>query len=377
MRIAVNTRLLLANKLEGIGWFTYEMLKRITQNHPEHTFYLLFDRPYSSEFVFADNIKPVVLRPQSRHPLLWYIWFECSVAQFLKKNSIDLFFSPDGYLSLSTSVPQVVAIHDINFYHNPNRLPWLASLYMNHYTPKYIKKAQRVITVSNFSKIDICRSYRVDESKVEVVYNGVGSNFAPLTSHEAEVMRATISDGQPYFVFVGAFNPRKNINGLINAYTTFRFTTNHKTKLVIVGEKMFKAKEINQAYKKSPFKEDIILLGRMNRQRLGMVVGAALAMVYPSFFEGFGVPLIEAMSCDIPIAASNTSSIPEVAGDAAIYFDPASTDEIAKAMQQLVENPDLRQQLVERGRVQRNKFSWDTSAENLYRILEQAADEGR
>lgn len=369
MRIAINTRLLLKNRLEGIGWFTYETLRLIVKSHPEHTFFFLFDRPYSAEFIFADNVKPVVLSPQSRHPVLWYVWFELSVAKFLRKNSIDVFFSPDGYLSLSANVPQVVAIHDINFYHNKNRLPWLTSWFMNHFTPKYLEKATRVVTVSNFSKRDICASYLINENKVDVVYNGVGDNFVPLADAEIGSIRAAISQGQPYFVFVGAFNPRKNISGLINAFGMFKFSTNSKIKLVIVGEKMFKAKTINQAYRRSAFKEDIVLLGRMNRGELNKVVGAALAMVYPSFFEGFGVPLVEAMSCNVPLAVSNSSSLPEVAGSAAIYFDPADTNQIAEAMQRLVSEPELRASLVEHGKKQREKFSWDRSAKKLYEVI--------
>lgn len=369
MRIAVNTRLLLKNRLEGIGWFTYETFRRIVVNNPEHTFFFLFDRPFAPEFIFAPNVTPVILSPQSRHPVLWYMWFEHSVSKFLKNNNIDVFFSPDGYLSLSTNVPQVVAIHDINFFHNPDRLPKLAGWYMNHFTPKFVNKAQRIITVSNFSKSDICSSYGIDGGKVDVVYNGVGENFIPLPKSEVEKVRAEVSGGNPYFVFVGAFNPRKNISGLINAFGVFKFRTNSKFKLLIIGEKMFKAKEINQAYKKSAFKEDIILLGRQSRKELQRVVGAASAMVYPSFFEGFGVPLVEAMNCDIPLAVSKTTSLPEVAGDAAIYFDPASVDQIANAMQQLASDQSLCETLVNNGRQQRTKFSWDKSANQLFDII--------
>ena len=123
MIIAVNTRLLLKNKLEGIGWFTYETLSRITKNHPEHIFYFLFDRPYHSDFVFESNVTPIVLPPPARHPVLFYIWFEISVARFLRKLKPDLFLSPDGYLSLKTKTTSLAVIHDINFEHYPEDFP--------------------------------------------------------------------------------------------------------------------------------------------------------------------------------------------------------------------------------------------------------------
>ena len=135
MKIAVNTRLLLPNKLDGIGWFTYENLKIITQAHPEHEFIFLFDRKFSDELIFSDNITPEIIYPQSRHPLLWYWWFEHSVPNALRKHKADLFLSTDGYLSLNTDTPQVNVIHDINFKHHPKDLPFLVRHYYNFYFP--------------------------------------------------------------------------------------------------------------------------------------------------------------------------------------------------------------------------------------------------
>ena len=124
MKIAVNTRLLLKGKLEGIGWYTYETLKRIVEQHPEHDFYFLFDRAYDESFIFSKNVKPIILYPQARHPFLFWIWFEISVYRFLKNNNIDIFVSPDGYLSLRTKIPSLAVIHDLNFEHYPHDLPW-------------------------------------------------------------------------------------------------------------------------------------------------------------------------------------------------------------------------------------------------------------
>ena len=124
MNIAVNTRVLLKNKLEGIGWFTYETMKRITTNHPEHNFYFIFDRPYSSEFVFSNNVKPIIIGPQARHPVLFYYWFEKSIPKILNQINADIFISPDGFLSLRSQVKCIAVIHDISFMHNPHNFPF-------------------------------------------------------------------------------------------------------------------------------------------------------------------------------------------------------------------------------------------------------------
>ena len=179
MRIAVNTRLLLPGKLDGIGWFSYHTLSRITKAHSDIEFLFLFDRPWTEEFVFADNVTPVAIFPQARHPFLYYLWFEYAIPIALEKHKADLFLSPDGYLSLSTTTPQVGVIHDLNFEHYPADLPFLTRKYYRNYFPRFARMAKRLATVSEFSKQDIVQQYKVDPSKIDVVFNGVDERFVP------------------------------------------------------------------------------------------------------------------------------------------------------------------------------------------------------
>ena len=157
IHIAVNTRLLLPGKLDGIGWFTYHTLQKITADHPEVSFTFLFDRPWSQEFIFGKNVHPAALFPQARHPFLYYWWFQYSVPSALRKLNADLFLSPDGYLSLRTDVPQLAVIHDLNFEHYPGDLPALTSRYYRHFFPKFARKADRKSTRLNSSHIPLSR----------------------------------------------------------------------------------------------------------------------------------------------------------------------------------------------------------------------------
>jgi glycosyltransferase involved in cell wall biosynthesis len=177
MKIAVNTRLLLKDKMEGIGWFTYETLKRITASHPEIEFIFIFDRKPSQDFIFSENVQAVVAHPQSRHPILWYLFFEFGVYRVLKKHKPDLFLSPDGWLSLRSNTPQLAVIHDLNFEKHPEFVPFLVRKYYLYFFPRFAKKARRLTTVSEYSKKDIVSRYGVDEDKVDVVYNGVNDVF--------------------------------------------------------------------------------------------------------------------------------------------------------------------------------------------------------
>ncbi|MES2140469.1 MAG: glycosyltransferase family 1 protein [Bacteroidota bacterium] len=374
MEIVVNTRLLLKNKLEGIGWFSYETLKRITTGNPNHHFIFLFDRDFDEDFIFSDNITPIVLSPQARHPLLFYWWFEFSVANFLNKYNPDVFVSPDGYLSLNTKVKQLAVIHDLNFEHHPEDVPFLVRKYYKHFFPKFAHKATRIATVSEYSKNDIIKNYQIAPSTIDVVYNGCNELYEPVNETIKQLTKQKFSSNCAYFLFVGALHPRKNISRLFEAFDKFKSTRSSEVKMLIVGEKYYWTREIKQTYINMKFREDVIFTGRLSTEDLKNVLGSALAMTYVPYFEGFGIPILEAMNCGIPVITSNVTSMPEVAKDAALLVDPFSTDSIANAMLSLYEDQDLRNSLVLKGRKRKLDFSWDKTSTLLWESIEHTAN---
>ena len=366
MRIAVNTRLLLKGKLEGIGWFTYQTVERIVRAHPEHEFFFFFDRAYDPMFVFAPNVTPVVVPPQARHPVLFYLWFEWSIPYMLRKYKIDLFLSTDSFMSLSTNVPTCLVIHDLAFEHYPEHYVLAQRLYWKHYSPLFAKKATRLATVSTFSKDDIVQHYGIRPENIDVVYNGAHKEYRVLTNAEREATKAKYADGCEYFVFAGALHPRKNIVNLLKAFVLFKKRQPTNMKLVIVGRLAWKYEEVEQMKQEMPFKDDVKWVGYMNIDELSMVTGGAYAMVYASLFEGFGIPILEGLQCDVPAIVSNTSSMPEVAGDAALLVDPNNPEDIATKMHQLYKDEALRNKLIINAREQRKKFAWELSAQKLW-----------
>ncbi len=370
MKIAVNTRLLLKNKLEGIGWFSYETLKRITVQHPEHEFIFIFDRKYDKSFIFSDNVTPVVIPPQARHPVLFYLWFEYSIPYILKKTGADIFVSPDGYLSLSTNVPSLAVIHDLNFEYYPKDLPWAPRKHFRYYFPKYARKAKRIATVSEYSKNDIATKYGVNPEKIDVVYNGANPNFKPVNETEKKIVQDKYTNGSPYFVFVGALHPRKNLVNLFKAFDLFKSSDKNNTKLLIVGEKQYWTDEIKATYEKMDFRDGVIFSGRLRLEELTKVVGSALALTYVSYFEGFGIPIVEAFYAETPVLTSNVTSMPEIAGDAALIIDPFSVESISNAMTQISSDKNLRKSLVEKGKKRAELFSWQKSADLLWGAIE-------
>ena len=362
---------MLHNKLEGIGWFTYEIFKRMAENHPEHTFYFLFDRAYHPSFVFAKNVVPVVVSPQARHPLLFKIWFDISLKRALKKIKPDVFISPDGYLSLTTDIPQINVIHDLNFEHYPNAMPAPSLKYYKKYFPLFAKKAKHIVTVSEYSKQDIVTTYTIDAEKISVVYNAPSDDYFPLSDDEQQHVRNTYTQGAPYFVYVGSINPRKNPVKLLQAFDAFKTKTGHTIKLVIVGNKMWKYKAFDDAFNAMKHQKDVVFTGHIQRKELNDIVSSARALVFLSFFEGFGIPLVEAMKAKTAILTTNLTAMPEVCADAALYCSSFDMEDMVEKMHQLSVNDNLVHTLEQKGLERVKHFNWDASAQKFWNIIQQ------
>jgi glycosyltransferase involved in cell wall biosynthesis len=300
--------------------------------HPEHEFFFIFDRKWDERFIFSDNITPIVAKPQARHPFLYYLWFEWSIPRVLKKINADLFLSPDAYLSLKTKVKSIPIFHDLNFEHYP-------------------------------------------KEKISVVYNGANEKFCPIGDAAKEETRNALSDGCPYFIFVGALHPRKNLVRLFQAFDYFKEQHQSNIKLLVVGNKKHWTKEIRLAYEGMRHSDEVIFSGRMSAEDLHKAVAAALAMTYVSYFEGFGIPIIESYNCDTPVITSNVTSMPEVAGDAAILVDPFSVKSIARGLEQVAFDPELRTRMIEKGRERRKMFTWQNSADQLWEVIEKVLND--
>jgi len=369
-RIAVNTRLLLPEKLDGTGIFTFETLKRIVAWHPECEFWFLFDRPFHKEFLFGPNIKPVVLPPPARHPVLWHIWFQWMLPLALRRIKPHLFFSPDGFLPLHTATPCLPVIHDLNFEHRPQDLPFLTRTFYHHFFPRFARKAARIVTVSEYSRTDISRTYTIPEDKIDVCYNGASDRFVPLPPDEQIRVQRIYTGGSPYFIMVGSLHPRKNIVTALKAYDLFRRENPSGIKLVLAGPAWFGKKEIFHTWKKMQYRTDVIFTGRIPAETLHQLLASSVALLCISHFEGFGIPLLEAMHCDVPVIASRVTSLPEVAADAALYVDPDDPASVARAMGAIYADDMLRKNIIEKGRMRRSVFSWDRTASLLWQSME-------
>lgn len=360
--------------LDGIGRFSFEILRRVAQNEPQDRFTLLFDRKFHPRYLTSPNMRGKVLFPPTRLPFLIDIFFEASIPVALKNLRPQVFFSPDGWVSLTARTPTVSVVHDLNFIHMPEHLPPRWRRYYLKKFPLFVRRADHIVTVSEFSKRDLMEQLRVPEEKISVVYNDTAEGFRPaLDAAEVQKIRHTYAQGKPYFLFVGLIHPRKNIHGLMQAFALLNQQTHGEVKLLIAGARKWWTAEQEKQYRENPAHAHIHFLGRLQDDALQELYRGALALVFPSFFEGFGIPLLEAFKSGIPAITSHNTALTEVGGDAALYCDPAHPESIAEAMLRVLSDGALRGQCIEKGYVQTQKFSWDAGARTVSQLLHRYA----
>ena len=373
MYLTVNTRFLIPGNLTGFGHYTHEILSRIAHLHPEDHLEFLFDRKVPEAFIYHPGVRAYPLYPPARHPLLFYIWYQYSVRRHLRHHRPDVFFSPDSFMPIGLDCPSVITIHDVAHRRFPEAISVAHRWYYDVFIPKFVQATTRIITISEFSRDEILHFYPAAEGKIDVVYNGTNTLYQPLPADEQEQVRNTYSQGYPYILFTGAIHPRKNVTGLIAAFNAFRKTSAQPVRLVIVGPKAWGYKEVELAAERSPYRDDIVFPGYLEIRELVRVTAAAHVLGYISLYEGFGLPVAEAMQSGVPVIVTRASAQSEVAGPAGLEVDPLDPQAIAEAFHRVFDHEEERQTMISAGLTRSRLFSWDQTAEKTYDVLQRAA----
>lgn len=373
MNIAVNARHMRQDRLEGVGTVTHEVMSRIVRNHPQDHFDYYFDGSYHQDFIHGSNVTGHSFFPPTRLPFLIRYWMNHPVKKHLKKNKHNIFFSPDGFVPLGLTMPKVTVVHDIAFLRNPMHVTPRIRRFYETWMPQFIAESNHIITVSEFSKKELLLAYKLPKEKVSVVYNGVSPAYQPLPVEKTTQVREKYFDGHPYFLYLGAIHPRKNILTLVRAFEKFKFEFKSDFFLVIAGRPSWYTKEIFQAVAKSRWKNDIQMTGFIESETARKWMASAHALVYPSRYEGFGLPVVEAMASGTPVICSDVSSLPEVAGNAALFFEPGDVDALTQHLAHFAFNEEVREKYKALGTEHVKMFSWDKAADEVYGILEKFA----
>ncbi len=299
------------------------------------------------------------------------LWTLLGLSNKLKSYKLDVFFSPTHYLPLYTSSPSVISIFDVSYLYFPNLFKKKDLYQLKLWGGYSIKKAKKIITISNSSKNDIIKMYKVNPDKVTVIYPGIKQVLSikeKVLSMDELNKRFGIDN--KYILFVGTLQPRKNIVRLIEAFAKLK---EKDLNLVIVGKKGWQFEGVLNAPKKYNVEDRVKFLDSVSDEDLPGFYKNALCFCLPSLYEGFGLPILEAMQYGCPIATSSVSSLPEAGGDAAVYFDPENVEDIKKSLESIIQNSELRDKLIKKGYEQIKKFSWEKTARKTLRILEDVA----
>jgi glycosyltransferase involved in cell wall biosynthesis len=370
MRIAVNARLLTHTRKEGLGVYAHEVVSRLVQQHPKDEFLFLFDRPFPSASLYGPNVTPLVYGPPARHPFLYYLWFHLVLPWVLKKHKADVFFSPDGYLALNASIPQVPVFHDLNFEHFPELFGTIDRWFYHTFFPKYAKTAKRIVSISDFTRQDLVSTYGIPDHKIDTIYNGLGSDVQPASLEAQNQFREKHEIKTPYFAFVGGLYPRKNLIGMVKAFDVFKTKTGLSHEFVIAGSRYRESEPLFDVVKGLKHAASIRFLGRLpDRADVNALLSGATALMYVSLFEGFGLPIIEAMQCGAPVLTGNGSAMPEIAGDAALFVDASDVAAMAKELEKLATSETTRQFYIDKGKVRASAFQWEKTAKGVYETI--------
>ena len=283
-----------------------------------------------------------------------------------------LFHATEHLLPPFRHLPTVLTVHDLIFRHLPQHHKRLNRWYLNLAMPLYVRRATHLIAVSEATRRDLMAAYGVPAEKITVIYEAADPRFGPRDALEQQTIRANYGLPPAYFLYLGTIEPRKNLLRLLRAWEPL-YLAGEAPPLVIVGKRGWLSEPFFEAVERSPAREGLILTGYVLDDDLPALIAAATAFVFPSLYEGFGLPPLEAMACGTPVLCSDRSSLPEVVGDAALLFDPTDEEAIRAAMRRIWADEALREALRRRGMARAKRFSWRRTAEETLRLYRRLA----
>ncbi|MFA6125922.1 MAG: glycosyltransferase family 1 protein [Bacteroidales bacterium] len=380
MRIAIEAQRLFREKKHGMDVVVLELIKNLQQIDKVNEYFILV-KPDSDKCISETENFRIIELGGGPYP----IWEQVALPRAAKKLKCDLLHCTSNTAPEMPGLPLVLTLHDIIYMEGGffsllkdkgTAYQRFGNVYRRHIVPIVVRKSARVITVSEYEKERIAAFFKLEPSKLRAVYNGVGEHFKPITDPlVAQNIREKYHLPAHYFFFLGNTVQKKNTPGTLKAYSIFREKTGMDIPLMMLDFDLQDLTAILAEIGQPGLIEHIHLTGYVNNAELPGIYGLADLFLYPSFRESFGIPILEAQACRTPVITSNTSSMPEIAGDAAMIIDPYKPEEIADAMIRLMKEDAYRQDMVRRGLVNASRFSWRAMAEKVLGIYEEVGRE--
>jgi glycosyltransferase involved in cell wall biosynthesis len=346
-------------KKVGVSTYTLNLLRYFNKVADKNTSFKVFlknnpnkELPKENQYFKYEVIPGKFLWSQIFLPIRLY-----------QKRDIDIFFSPAHYLPRFCPVPSIVTIHDLSYLYYPEDFLKKDLFQLKHWSQYSLKQARKIIAVSKTTKKDIVKNYKIPEEKIEVIYNGYEK---PVKYEISNIKIEKIN--HPYILYVGTLQPRKNITTLIKAFEKFK-NFYPEFKLIIAGKKGWLYEKIFNLVTDLGLEADVYFTDYVTDNQLVFLYKNAFCFVLPSFYEGFGIPVLEAMSFDCPVISSFCSSLPEIGADACLYFDPNNVFDLVEKLKLLKEDKKLRKELIKKGQKRIKEFSWEKCGKQTLEII--------
>ena len=363
MRIGVDARPL-SYQLSGIGFYLKSLLDALQQVDQKNVYFLISNATIEYSIF---NSKWSCCEGRFKKKLTSTLWMQVMAPILVSKNNIDLFWSPRHHLPvfLPKAIKTVLTIHDVIHHKYPRTLTLPNLLVERILMRQSIKRANRIIADSLSTAFDIQTAYRIHSGIIETIYPGV-----PNFMNDGDVSDNIVPElPDKYFLFVGTMDPRKNLNRIIKAFNRID-PVSRNLHLVIAGGQGWKNNKFLDELADLPARANIHVMGYISRRALMRYYKNSMCLLFPSLYEGFGFPILEAMSLGTPVITGNSSSMPEVADDAAVIVDPFDEEEIADAMLEMIDNKVLRDRLIDKGKRRARQFSWTDCAKEFMQVCE-------
>lgn len=360
------------SKRLGVGEYAYKLLMQFASAKDLDFLIYLKNQPLPDLPEERNNLKYRVLKPGKA----WTQW-RLPLDLYTHKPQPDVFFTPTHYAPRFSPAPTVISIMDLAYLYFPEMFKKTDLYKLKNWTAQSVRNAKSIITISQSTKNDIIKEYKIPGEKVVVIYPGIKSVISQNSqSITMETLQSKYEISKNFILFVGTLQPRKNISRLIEAFakTLSQEKIPSDLELVIVGKKGWLYEDIYKKPAQLGIEEKVKFLNFVTDEELAILYKNAICYVLPSLYEGFGLPVLEAMQHNCPVITSNVSSLPEAGGDAALYVNPEDISDISEKIKTLIIDKQLRQQLIEKGKKQITKFSWEKTAKETLKVLEQAAE---
>ncbi len=365
--IALNAHLLSLSQSyrgAGISWYMLHLLKNLATVDPELRYTVfLHDRAFA-----PSPLKAIYSSWPTQYPPMRILWEQLVQPFALRHAEADILHALAFVAPIATPCPVVVTVYDLSFLRFPYAFRPFNRWYLSRFTAYSVKRAQTVIAISKSTQQDIIKLLGKPADQVQTIYCGVDPEFQPLPAAQVAAFKAKHGLPDTFLLFLGTLEPRKNVDGLIRAYADWRKRDSSAPPLIIAGGKGWYYQQIFALVESLNLTDQIHFPGYVPAAELPLWYNAATLFVYPSHFEGFGLPVLEAMACGTPVITSNNSSLPEVAGEAALLVDPTDSLALTEAFVRLMRQPDLRDSMRERGLIQAAQFRWDKTAQETVAV---------